>query len=514
MSMTAHRQIAEADSELAGANMVESMKTDVGNEENAPSRPLLVAAFGLCVVIAFAPLPFGSMDLRVVAGWILVLSAILLLNSAQTVNSRDLVFLMSCALITGCWLLVLSTQLDYLAPLSQKLEAPIWKQAAVALGSNKPIGSASVARNQPLFSAGAQISCMLSLLCGYLVGRNSWSAHLLLLSFVGSALAYSLYGIVAFVLRPDHLLWHQKYNYLNSLTATFVNPNVAATYFGAGTLACVLILAASTRRRFVGSPRGWGEFFGSTLPAASPRTTFCLLASFLLLATTLMTGSRAGSVLSLMAIAGALGTYYRRALRARGLLLAFPVLSLLVVLATISILAPRVNERFGTQGFFDAGRLQAYGSTLAIIKDYPWFGTGLGTLRWAFPAYRSGDIPSYGVWEHAHNTTLEIASEMGIPFATVIAAGWLAVLCVLGRGMLTRKRDVILPTAAFWIGLLALVHSQLDFPLQIPGFTLAVCPLLGMGIAQSWSQRGSQFTEFRVSRNEAVHSPNSSLKNT
>jgi hypothetical protein len=40
---------------------------------------------------------------------------------------------------------------------------------------------------------------------------------------------------------------------------------------------------------------------------------------------------------------------------------------------------------------------------------------------------------------------------------------------------------------AFWTGLLAVVHYRVDFSLQIPGFSLAICPRLGMGLAQSVS---------------------------
>ena len=125
------------------------------------------------------------------------------------------------------------------------------------------------------------------------------------------------------------------------------------------------------------------------------------------------------------------------------------------------------------------------------IKQHPWLGTGLGTFRWVFPAYRNsnGAIPAYGVWEQAHNPTLEIASEMGIPFTILVIAGWLGVFIVLGRGMTARRRDEILPAAAFWIGLLAVLHSLVDFSLQIPGFSLAILPLIGMGLAQSKSSR-------------------------
>ena len=170
----------------------------------------------------------------------------------------------------------------------------------------------------------------------------------------------------------------------------------------------------------------------------------------------MLTGSRAGSVLSLLCLAGALGTHLRQGLKKRRLLWTYPIAAMFLIVGTISILAPEVDRRFGVQGFFDAGRWKTYVSTVEILKDYPWLGSGLGTFRWAFPAYRNGEVPSYGVWEQAHNSTLETAAEMGIPFTGALRVGWLTVLVVLVRGMVGRKRDAILPTTAFWIGLLAL----------------------------------------------------------
>jgi O-antigen ligase len=193
-------------------------------------------------------------------------------------------------------------------------------------------------------------------------------------------------------------------------------------------------------------------------------------------------------------IAGAVGTFYRRELRKRGLLLVFPIAAALAIVVALLFFAPRVNQRFGLEGFFDPGRWNVYKSTIEIIGDYPWLGSGLGTFRWAFPAYRSGNIPSYGIWEEAHNTTLEMASEMGIPFTMLLGAAWLAIFLTLGRGMLRRRRNAIFSISAFWMGLLAILHSQVDFPLQIPGLSLAICPLIGMGLAQSVSSRREALT--------------------
>ncbi|WP_167771359.1 O-antigen ligase family protein [Bradyrhizobium niftali] len=464
----------------------------IGDEEK-PSYPAMLAASGLCTLIALAPLPFASMDMRIIAVWVLLLSGVLLLTVPQEIGSRDLAFLCGFAAISLSWVFVVSEQLSETSLLSRRLAAPIWGQTSAVLGEQLS-GSISVALNQPFFSAGSQIACLLSMLCGYLVGRNRHTARLLLVSFLGSTLAYAIYGLIAHSFWPDYLLWHRKYNYLGSLTATFINPNVAACYFGAATIGWVLVFAAMGGDRPSEPPLPWREWVRSRLHTFSPLRTLGLLACFAMLSTTMLTGSRAGSVLALLCLAGALGTYFRRGLQKRGLLWIFPIAAMLLIVGVISILAPMVNRRFGVQGFFDSGRWQAYASTMEIIRDFPWLGSGLGTFRWVFPEYRSGDIASYGVWDQAHNSTLEAAAEMGIPFALFLGIGWLVSLVVLVRGMLGRNRDAILPTAAFWIGLLAILHSQVDFPLQVPGFALAICPILGMGMAQSFSSRANALT--------------------
>ncbi|MCP3460080.1 O-antigen ligase [Bradyrhizobium sp. CCGUVB23] len=454
-----------------------------------PAYPALLATSGLCVLIALAPLPFGSMDIRIVAVWVALLSMVLFLAALQALGPRDIAFLCGFTAISLAWIVVISEQLGWTALLSRHLTAVIWDEASAILAEQLD-RSVSVARNQPLFSAGPQIAFFLSILCGYLVGRDRHAAQMLLICFLGSGLAYAIYGLVALVLWPNYFLWHQKYNYLSSLTATFINPNVAASYFGAVTSGWILY---ATRFSGLGSheaPVLWWELIRSRLHATSPRNILHLLACFVTLTTTMLTGSRAGSVLALFCLTGAIGTHLRRKLQRRRLLWIFPVGAVAFVLVAISIFAPRVNQRFGVQGFFDVARWETYASTVEMIKGYPWLGSGLGTFRWIFPSYRSGDVPSYGVWEQAHNTTLELAAEMGLPFTLMVGMWWVAMLAILGRGMLGRNRDAILPTSAFWIGVLAMAHSQVDFPLQIPGFALAIGPILGMGMAQSFSTKG------------------------
>lgn len=147
-----------------------------------------------------------------------------------------------------------------------------------------------------------------------------------------------------------------------------------------------------------------------------------------------------------------------------------------------------MTAKFDEAGLIDHGRLATYRSTLRMIADDPWFGSGLGTFPWGYPAYRGDEISMRWIWNRAHNTPLEIAAELGLPLASLIGAGWIIALAVLVRGIIVRQRDRIISVAAFSVSALELLHCAVDFSLQIPGCAIVVFLLLGAGIAQSFSR--------------------------
>jgi hypothetical protein len=57
-----------------------------------------------------------------------------------------------------------------------------------------------------------------------------------------------------------------------------------------------------------------------------------------------MTGSRAGSILSLLPISGAAATFYRRQLGTRGLMLAFPVFAASAIIVMLQIFGSKQPE--------------------------------------------------------------------------------------------------------------------------------------------------------------------------
>ena len=242
--------------------------------------------------------------------------------------------------------------------------------------------------------------------------------------------------MAAYLIDPTHLLWLEKRAYRDVLTSTFVNRNTAAVYFGSCAVLWLLIFCHELRGRLPPGKIHWRSVpHWLLLQMPRPMVMSCSML-LVCLAAMLMTTSRAGVVISLMALVLAFVGFFYRDLPRRGGIAAALAIGGLIALLVLQILGGNVSGRFEVQGLSDEGRLETYRSTLRMIVDHPWFGTGLGTFVWSFPAYRSAHMSMWGVWDKAHNTPLELASDLGLPLACLIVLAWLIVLGVLIRGVL------------------------------------------------------------------------------
>lgn len=130
-----------------------------------------------------------------------------------------------------------------------------------------------------------------------------------------------------------------------------------------------------------------------------------------------------------------------------------------------------VVERFETlerPASAEQDRMPIWREAASLIRDYPLFGTGLGTYRWVNLHYQTHQLGSR--FEHAHNDYLEFAADVGIPAASVLFGGlWvLAVLVALKSRLLPRTNQRILATACAGAMVAMLTHEVVDFNLQIP----------------------------------------------
>jgi O-antigen ligase len=443
------------------------------------------ASWLLFAAVAGAPLPFSSTDPATIAFWCMVLGASLILASPRGLDRRHFALIGLAAVVVAAYAVVLHEQLAAQPWFALATPHPLWAETSALLGV--PLApSVSIARNQPFYALGAPLAAMLSLLCGLVLGADRGRARELLYVIAWSGAVYAAYGILAHLFDPGSILWREKEAYLSVLTATFINRNAAAVYFGSCAVVWLLILCERIRDRLPRGPIAWRKLPSWLLSDTKRDVLLAFSMLFLCLAAMFMTGSRAGVVLSLMGLVLAFTLYFRRDLPARSGIVAALAAGGAVALILLQIMGAGVSGRFDIQGLADEGRLATWRATLRMIADHPWFGTGQGTFVWSYPAYRSPDISMWGVWDRAHDTLLEIAADLGLPLAGLVVVAWMVALGVLVHGVRNRRRDLGVPIAALSVAAIAVLHSLVDFSLQIPGYAIVAFALVGTGLAQSF----------------------------
>jgi O-antigen ligase len=438
----------------------------------------------LAFAVAGAPLPFGSTDPFMVAFWCVILGTALVICRFQALRSVHAALLALSAAIVLAFGFVLHEQISSAPWIATP--HPLWAEAAKALDESIP-ARAAIAKNQPFFSVGGPLLAMLTLTTSFVVGTDRILAWRLFRTVAWIGAAYALYSIAAFLIEPAKVLWREKVGHLHSLTGTFTNRNTAADFFGTCSILWLLLALEKIRKLLPRDRFSLTEAGRHVLNNADRELAISVLMLLLCLAAMFLTASRAGVLLSLAALLLAAACVYRRvmppAARTLSILLAVGTAFLLLV----QVMGAGVSNRLDLEGVADSGRIATYRSTLQMIEDRPWFGTGLGTFEMAYPAYRSGEISMAGIWNRAHNSLLETTSDLGIPLTAVIASGWLVVVARLVLGVVRRRRDVYLPAAGLAVCFLGLTHSLVDFSLQIPGYAVLFYSMVGMGLAQSFA---------------------------
>jgi O-antigen ligase len=271
------------------------------------------------------------------------------------------------------------------------------------------------------------------------------------------------------------------------MTSTFFNRNSYAAYAGMGMLCATAYMLDRWRRLWRDSSGYffWRDFLSRLLE----REIYWLALPVIFLIAVTLTASRAGFASTMAGLATLLLALainrrlpiVKTSLVSLGLLTVCAVLLFFIGGDLVDRLGRNmVNEDLGV-------RLSVYELTWEAIKSNPWLGYGLGNFDTAFRLFRDPSV--IGWFQEAHNEYLEIMMDLGIPAAIVWFTGLGLLFWRCAHGVLTRKRDGILPALALAVTVLEGAHSVLDFSLQIPAIAITYAALLGLGVAQSRSQR-------------------------
>jgi O-antigen ligase len=143
-----------------------------------------------------------------------------------------------------------------------------------------------------------------------------------------------------------------------------------------------------------------------------------------------------------------------------------------------------VLERYSEtrEGF--SSRLPVWKDTIRLIKDFPVFGTGLGTFGLSYTIYKDQAIWPLS-FSHTHNDYLELAAETGLVGLILVLCG----IALLFNKALNKIKN--LPSSGdgfrlfLSIGCLSgilfmLIHALTEFNFQIPGNVFYFSFILGL----------------------------------
>ena len=451
-------------------------------------------------VVSFAALPMGAnrdwawAPIGVMLGVLAVLVAAGVgTRKGFEVSEAERKPLLAVAACFALFVLFGLFQMSTMAPLSGS--AWLYEAAARLLGSaHAPVPDLAIdaARNTLLKC----LTCGAIFLTARALCRDRDRARLLLLMFIAGAVLVVAYGVLMQVTTHSCYLgsYLKKVGAYDPATGrcvmsgTFVSSNSFGCYCGMGMVAAMALIFAG-RRRKGDMPYGYDEDDEEGIIASLTGFRVTMLAvCLLLLGGLLFSASRAGLAATFVGAAALTVLMLRGRWRSRpDLVRVFVAISVVVGIIVLVIAGNTIVDK-AIRASDGGDRMQIWRASLQAVRMSPWLGWGLGSFADIYAIVQPMRVPIAN--DLAHSTPLETMVEVGVPMALV---GFAIVLIPWGvslYGAVTRRRaHRYLPGAAFAVAAVAILHSVVDFSLQMPAIGFVVSALLGMGWAQAFGRR-------------------------
>ena len=338
----------------------------------------------------------------------------------------------------------------------------------------------------PLHTLRAALELLAYVLVGFLVVRtitHRRQIERLMAVLVAMGVFQAFYGLFELQRAHPRVLFYAKVYNLNSATGTFVNRNHFSGYLEMIIpLALGLIIARIDMLSLTG--KRWPERIAQITGRGFSVNVLALIAVLVMSLAIVRSHSRSGVfiLLFIFVLFFELTVFHFSAKRYRQDWIK-TFLKAVFVLVTIAALYAGIEAtmgRFAKDNLLQDGRPQYWNSGLAMVRDFPVFGTGLGTFADAYPAY--GKVPLEGRLTHAHNDFLEYLSDLGlVGFAFLF--GTIAFLVGDGFRTWSRRRHPQikgLGMGGFVAVAAILIHSLTDFNLHIPANMLLFAVVLAL----------------------------------
>jgi O-antigen ligase len=445
--------------------------------------------YSFLALFLWLPLPLGSnreWALSIMEIWLLSLSIIWLFLYTQNKVNFGVVFRqskipLSCFLLFVCWLFIQSIPIPstLVAELSPET-FHIYQNTYQIL--NQPLGFISLSLNANVsYHYFLESLSYFLLFCLLLILLTTTQRIRLFASvIIISGVFQAVYGSVMTLSGIEYGFFFEKEFYRKVATGTFINRNHLAGYLEMS-LAMGIGLLISTL--YDNQAVTWREFFRRLLNSLLGTKIRLRIGLALMVIALVLTHSRMGNsaFFSSLTLTGILYLLIVKKIP-RSVIVLFVsllVIDLFIVGAWFGI--DKVAQRLENTSASHETRDEVVRDTITMIKDYPLVGTGGGTYSISFLRYRGQDIS--GFYDHAHNDYLEFMAELGAIGMSLLIL--LVSSCLLSNLMALRQRHHrLLKGMAFssTMGIISiLIHSLVDFNLQIPANAALFVALLALG---------------------------------
>lgn len=266
-------------------------------------------------------------------------------------------------------------------------------------------------------------------------------------------------------------------------THGFVNANHAATYLGMMLLVTVACIAQLLQQLYGMGARSVKSPYDRWSGSNSLALLGFIFAFIVFLGGLWMTGSRGGIAASLLCLSVFTGLVMHRLMRARiyrRFTAALGLLFVAVLVWSFTHFGALFEHALQQDGLNMHERNDIYATSIDIIQDHPLLGSGLGSFEAIFQPYRPATMTPEGIINHAHNSYLHFALEMGVPALFIVVGCALAAISH-GWHRWQRSRRLYALLGVFSLVLPAM-HALVDLPLHIPALTALSLALAIFGI--------------------------------
>ena len=448
-----------------------------------------VLFWALLAVLLWAPIPLGSnrpwawMVLEVYA--FILLAAWLVAWALDWVEAPEVVVRAWPAwILLGLWL---ALQAIHIVPMPAEWVAKLSPEAARMQALVADLGIKRDSMTLSIDPQASRVSLLKSLaytaaffLVLAVVNRRARIAMLARV-LVYAAVIHAIYAVLMHLSNAEQEYFGTLMTHGSQANGTYANRNHFAGYLEMSLALGIGLLIAGLSDRKADT---WKRFFRLTIEwVLSPKMILRLALCILVIALT-TTHSRMGNTafFSALLIAGGLGIVLsRHATRNTVLLLTSLIAIDLFVVGSwfgMEKLAQRI-EATTTADVQEREEPAAY--AIPLIKDYPVFGSGPGTFYIAFPRYRPGTVTNF--YDYTHNDYAQFAAESGV-LGLLLIGGFVVAALVAALIAQWKRRDPLMRGMSFAciMGVTSLlIHSWVDFNLQIPANAVLFMLLLALG---------------------------------